>query len=61
MNNTWREALFSKFNRRVLNFTGSVKEVQLNGLTTGGQLNVYGTDSYTVKGTITNVMSFQCM
>jgi len=61
VNNTWREASFSKFNRRVLNFTGSVKEVQLNGLTMGGQINVKGTDSYTVKGTITYVIWSQCM
>jgi hypothetical protein len=40
VNNTWREASFGKFNRKVLNFTGRVKEVQLNELTTGGQLNV---------------------
>jgi len=40
VNNTWREALFSKFNRRALNFTGSVKKVQLYGLTMGGQLDV---------------------
>ena len=59
MNNTWREASFSKFNRRVLNFTGSVKEVQLNGFTICGQLNVKGTDCYTVKGTITYVISSQ--
>jgi hypothetical protein len=40
VNNTRRETSFSKFNRRVLNFTASVKKVQLNGLTMGGQLNV---------------------
>jgi len=61
VNNTWREASFGKFNREVLNFMGSVKEVQFNGFIKGGQLNVQGTDSYTVKGTITYVISSQCM
>jgi hypothetical protein len=40
VNNTWREASFSKFNRNVLNFTGNVKYVRLNGLKTVGQLYV---------------------
>jgi len=61
VNNTWREASFGKFNRKVLNFMGSVKEVQFNGFTKSGQLNVQGTDSYTVKGTLTYVISSQCM